>query len=147
MTFQRESQRDLGYHVLYCAMIRPHLEYAQSIWSLHLLRDIDAIKNVQIRATKLVDGLNKLSYSERLRKLNLPTLVYRRLRGDLIEMYKHVNIYKPNTMAPSFQHRFRPSRRHEFQIHDPLPRDSIRGFRIPAIFGTTCHRKLSTQRV
>ena len=48
---------------LYCAMIRPHLEYAQSIWSPHLLKDIDAIENVQIRATKLVDGLNNLSYS------------------------------------------------------------------------------------
>ena len=48
------------------------------------MKDIDAIENVQMRATKLVDGFQNLSYSERLQKLNLPTLVYRRLRGDLI---------------------------------------------------------------
>ena len=126
---------------LYCAMVRPHLEYAQSIWSPHLLKDIDAIENVQIRATKLVDGLSNLSYSERLRKLNLPTLVYRRLRGDLIEMFKHVNNYDPSTVAPSFLRRFRPSRKHEFQIHEPIPRDGVRGvqansfhYRIPTIW-------------
>jgi hypothetical protein len=29
-----------------------------------------------------------LNYEERLRKLKLPTLGYRRVRGDMIEMYK-----------------------------------------------------------
>ena len=126
---------------LYCAMVRPHLEYAQSIWSPHLLKDIDAIENVQIRATKLVDGLSNLSYSERLRKLNLPTLKYRRHRGDLIEMFKHMKTYDSSIVAPSFQHRFRPSRKHKFQIHDPAPKDGIRGvqansfhYRIPRIW-------------
>ena len=126
---------------LYCAMIRPHLEYAQSIWSPHLLKDVDAIEYVQIRATKLVDGLSNMSYSERLRKLNLPTLVYRRLRGDLIEMFKHVNTYDPDTVAASFQRRLRPSRKHNFQVHEPTPKDGIRGvqansfhYRIPTIW-------------
>ena len=126
---------------LYCAMVRPHLEYGQSIWSPHLMRDIDAIENVQIRATKLVDGLGNLTYSERLRKLGLPTLAYRRLRGDLIEMFKHVHTYDTNTLAPSFQRRLRPSRKHEYQLHEPIPKDGCRGvqansfhFRIPIIW-------------
>ena len=46
---------------LYCALVRPHLEYGQSIWSPHLMRDIDALEKVQIRATKSVDGLSNLS--------------------------------------------------------------------------------------
>ena len=33
-------------------------------------------------------SMDNLSYKERLQKLKLPTLVYRRLRGDMIELYK-----------------------------------------------------------
>ena len=33
------------------------------------------------------DVQNYLSYPERLKKLNLPTLAYRQLRGDMIETY------------------------------------------------------------
>ena len=126
---------------LYCALVRPHLEYGQAIWSPHLMKDLDAIENVQMRATKLVDGLCNMTYSERLQKLNLPTLAYRRLRGDLIEMFKHVHTYEANIVAPSFQRRVRPSRKHDYQLHDPVPKDGIRGvqansfhFRIPTIW-------------
>ena len=126
---------------LYCALVRTHLEYGQAIWSPHLMRDLDAIENVQMRATKLVDGLSNLTYSERLQKLNLPTLKYRRLRGDIIEMYKHVHTYDADIVAPSFLRRFRPSRQHEYQIHEPVPKDGIRGvqansfhYRIPRIW-------------
>ena len=69
---------------LYTTFVRPHLEYAQSVWSPHLIKQINIIENVQIRATKLVDGLSELDYPERLRKLDLPTLVFRRARGDMI---------------------------------------------------------------
>jgi len=50
--------------------------------------DIEAIEKVQKRATKLVTLLKKLPYKERLLQLNLHTLKYRRLRGDMIEVYK-----------------------------------------------------------
>jgi hypothetical protein len=43
---------------------------------------------VQKRATKQIPGMKNLPYEERLRKLELPTLSYRRLRGDMIEGYK-----------------------------------------------------------
>ena len=60
------------------------------------------IEKVQMRATKLVDGFGSLSYEDRLRKLELPTLVYRRARGDVIEVYKHLNIYDKDTAPPRF---------------------------------------------
>ena len=44
--------------------------------------------HVQKRATKLIHGFEKFSYSDRLRKSELPTLKYRRIRGDMIETYK-----------------------------------------------------------
>ena len=75
---------------LYKALIRPHLEYANQAWAPHLLKDITAVENVQRRATRMIPGLKALSYEERLRQLKLPTLAYRRLRGDMIELFKMV---------------------------------------------------------
>ena len=41
-----------------------------------------------MRATKLVLTVMHLKYKERLMRLQLPTLRYRRIRGDMIEVYK-----------------------------------------------------------
>ncbi len=58
------------------------------------MKDITLIENVQRRATRLLPGFKDEDYTTRLRNLNLPTLVYRRLRGDMIELYKMAyNIY------------------------------------------------------
>ena len=73
---------------LYKSLVRPHLEYGNQAWCPHLRKHIDSIENVQRRATKLIPGFHDLSYPERLQRLRLPTLAYRRLRGDLIETYK-----------------------------------------------------------
>ena len=73
---------------LYKALVRSHLEYANTVWSPYKQKFIDAIENVQRRATKQVAGLKDLPYPERLKKLKLPTLTYRRHRGDMIEVYK-----------------------------------------------------------
>ena len=109
------------------AFIRPHLEYGEAVWSPHLIRNIDALENVQVRATKLVDGLSNLEYPERLKRLDLPTLVFRRKRGDIIEMFKHFHQYDKSTLAPSFMPRKRPSRQHRFQLHTPQMRDGVTG--------------------
>ena len=52
------------------------------------MKHIDALEAIQRRATKQIPGFEHLSYSERLRKLKLPTLSYRRARGDLIQVFK-----------------------------------------------------------
>ena len=112
---------------LYVAFVRPHLEYCQSAWSPHLRKNSDALEKVQMRATKLVDGLSGLDYSERLKQINLPTLVHRRQRGDMIEVYKHFNSYDGETLSPTFNPRGRPSRQHKFQLHQPKSNDGVRG--------------------
>ena len=112
---------------LYLAFVRPHLEYAQVVWAPHSRKLINLIENVQIRATKLVDGLGSLSYTERLQKLNLPTLVHRRTRGAMIELYKHFNIYSRDTIADSFQPRQRNTRSRDQQLFKRVPQDGVRG--------------------
>ena len=101
---------------LYTALVRPHLEYAQAVWS-HLKKYQDLAERVQTRATKLVDHMDALDYSERLKAINLPTLSFRRYRGDMIEVFKHFHKYDRSIISQSFQPRERPSRRHNFQLH------------------------------
>ena len=56
------------------------------------------LEKVQKQATKLVINVKQLHYEERLRRLKLPTLKYRRIRGDMIELYKiFVGMYDDNT--------------------------------------------------
>ena len=41
-----------------------------------------------MRATKLVITIKNLTYKDRLKRLKLPTLKYRRIRRDMIEVHK-----------------------------------------------------------
>ena len=122
---------------IFVAFVRPHLEYGEAVWSPHLKKNIDAIENVQIRATKLVDGLSELDYSERLKKLDLPTLAFRRRRGDIIEFYKHFHAYDKSTLAPSFKPKDRTSLQHRFQLHIPPMKDGPRGVQTNFFFQRT----------
>ena len=72
-------------------MVRPHLEYANSIWSPKLKRQSAAIERVQRRVTKLLYEIREWSYERRLKFVNLPSLKYRRCRGDLIQTYKIIH--------------------------------------------------------
>ena len=78
---------------LYKTYVRPHLEYCVQLWCPYLARDIDVLERVQMRATKLVREVAKLSYELRLQKLGIYSLFCRRKRGDLIETYKILNGY------------------------------------------------------
>ena len=79
---------------LYKTMVKTQLDYASSVWAPYKKKHIDMIENVQKRATKQIPGMNNLPYEERLRKLELPTLSYRRLRGDMIEVVVNVHSLK-----------------------------------------------------
>ena len=70
MAVFRRSYTTLNQHnfvPLYKALVRSHLDYAISIWSPYK---------------------QKYTYKERHQRLKIPTLAYRRTRGDMIEVYK-----------------------------------------------------------
>jgi hypothetical protein len=73
---------------LYKSLVRPHLEYCVQAWRPHLVKDIKLIEGVQHRATRMMTDLYGKTYEQRLKCLNLTTLETRRLRGDLIELFK-----------------------------------------------------------
>ena len=60
---------------------------------------IEDIERVQKRATKLVRECKSRSYIERLKYLELPTLKFRRLRGDMIEAYKNLTCKYDNSVV------------------------------------------------
>ena len=74
----------------------------------------------------LVEGLKHLAYSERLQILSLPSLEFRRLQTDIVEIFKHINIYDPATIPNRFVWRTRPTRGHNPQL---LPNFSDNGVR------------------
>ena len=64
---------------LFTTFVRRNLECGQTTWAPYLKKYVTMLENVQRKAAKLVDEFHHLSYSGRLRRLNLPSLVYRRV--------------------------------------------------------------------
>lgn len=92
--FRCFSCRDTKFLIkMFKAYVRPILEYASTVWSPYLLKDIDLIENVQRVFTRRVPGMSNLSYPQRLEALNLDSLELRRLYSDMICTY---NIIKNN---------------------------------------------------
>ena len=77
---------------LYKSLIKPHIEYCSQAWAPMARHGnwslILELEGVQRSFTRMIDGVGLLTYRDRLDKLKLTTLLERRVRGDLIEMFK-----------------------------------------------------------
>ena len=74
--------------LLFKSLVRPHLEYECATWRPFNRADQKRVERVQRRATRLVSEIRHKPYPERLRLLDLPSMYYRRRRGDMIKTYQ-----------------------------------------------------------
>ena len=117
----------------YKVYVRPILEYCQQVWCPYLSKDINEIEKVQRRATKLLVELSDKCYEERLQALGLYSLAERRVRGDMIHMFKlckgilDINPRKFFTFATDTSNR--AIRGHIYHVkHQETPHGSIRKY-------------------
>jgi len=79
--------------MLYKPLVRSHRKYTNCVWSLFRQMDVKKVEMVQKKATRMVKRLKNNSCEDRLKFLNLPTLKYRRLRGDMIQVYNITSVW------------------------------------------------------
>lgn len=73
---------------LYKQYVRPHMEFSSVAWSPWQVNDISVLEEVQVKAVKMISGLQGKDYVEKLKELGLWSLEKRRLMFDLIQMHK-----------------------------------------------------------
>ena len=89
---------------LFKSLIRPILEYGNSVWTNGLKKYRNIAENVQRKFTKHIKSLSSLPYEDRLFKIKLPSMEFRQLRGDMIQVFKIAHgFYDPVTTNTIFQ--------------------------------------------
>ena len=73
---------------LFNTFVRPVLDYNSPIWSPHLFKNIISVEHVQRNFTKNLRVLKCIPYNKRLLLLEQPSFELRRIRANLIFLYK-----------------------------------------------------------
>ena len=113
---------------LYKTLVRVHLDYASSVWAPYRKKLITDLENVQRRVTKQLPGMKEISYEERLKILKLPTLQYRRIRGDMIEVFKIMNNYYDSDASINLPQQAGTTRGHDKKLYQRRYEKDIRKF-------------------
>ena len=81
---------------IFKSLILPYVEYCCQLWSPGRIGQIRKIESVQRSFTRKLQGMQGLSYWDRLRSLNLYSLERRRDRYFIIYVWKILNNLAPN---------------------------------------------------
>jgi hypothetical protein len=90
------SRNSVNFIRAFKCYVRPVLEYACVVWNPSLIQDINLIENVQRSFTRkvcILCNIPVISYDERLTLFGLERLELRRLKFELIELFKIVHGY------------------------------------------------------
>ena len=100
----------------YYSLVRPHLEYACSVWDSYTQKNIQSIEEVQRRAACFVKKCNQRTpgtITSLLEELKWPSLEQRRKQTRLTNLYKIVN----GTLAVEIPNYFRQEERQARTYH------------------------------
>ena len=106
----------------YTVYVRPIIESDSSVWNPVYQYDINSLESVQRYYTRRICcrcNIPFKSYSDRLYKLNIKSLQYRRLEADMILVYKIVHglVDIPmNNLFKFYDSRLYATRRHRFCV-------------------------------
>ena len=113
---------------LYKSLVRPHLEYATQAWRPYRQRHIDLLEKVQRRATRMMHELKGLPYEERLRRAGLLSLETRRMRTDLLQVYKILHQIDDIPVNDLFQMNTGITRGHNYKLKKDYSRLDVRKY-------------------
>ena len=103
-TFKSLDARSLP--PLYKTLVRSILEYGNTAWCPQFQNKAWELEKVQKRATKMIPELKDKCYSDRLRTLDIPTLAFRQLHGDMMNAYKYAKgMYNSHLLKFETEHR------------------------------------------
>ena len=86
----------------------------------------DHLEKAQRRATKIVPKNRDLTYEQRMRRLKLPSLTYRRKRGDMIQVYKILYELEDTPIDTFFTKLIGNTRGHSKRLFKPRCTSSLR---------------------
>ena len=85
---------------LFKSIVLPHLDYGSQLWSPYKVKNINALEKVQSVFTMHIDGMHDLSYTERLKVLQIYSLQRRQDRYMAIYIWKILEGNVPNFSPP-----------------------------------------------
>ena len=95
---EAKVERDLGIWVSNDLKWETQSRLGYCIWK----KDINCMEKVQHKETKMVYGFGNIKYEERLERLNLFSLQYRRIRENMIETYKIISVLEDINLSQLF---------------------------------------------
>ena len=111
---------------LYTSLVRPLLEYCVQVWSPYKRKYINLLEGVYRRATRMVPSLKNMNYNQRLKKMTLPRLYDRRVRGDMIETFKILTGKEKLNARKLFRVNPFKERSHTMKLYRECPRLNLR---------------------
>ena len=83
---------------MFNSYVRSRLEYCSLVWNPWKKEDIDKLERVQKNFTSKIEGLEKLNYHQRLKKLRMYSMERRRERYLIINAWQQIENEKENIL-------------------------------------------------
>jgi len=105
-------------------MVRSHLDYCSSVWALHR-----KLGKGPEKSNKNSTRTENLPYSDRLKICKIPTLHYRRIRGDMTETYKiDSGKYQPDVAPMSYKSSVHVTRGNDIRLENSRVKYDLQKF-------------------